>query len=95
MSSYLGKNLHVSVFGQSHAQAIGVTVDGLPAGEQIDMAQLQAFLDRRAPGRDATATPRKEADVPKFLCGLVEDVTCGAPVCAVIENTNTNFGVNR
>ena len=89
MSSYLGKNLHVSIFGQSHAQAIGVTVDGLPAGEQIDMAQLQAFLDRRAPGRDATATPRKEADVPKFLCGLVEDVTCGAPVCAVIENTNT------
>lgn len=89
MSSYLGKNLHISVFGQSHAQAIGVTVDGLPAGERIDMAQLQAFLDRRAPGRDATATTRKEADVPKFLCGLVEDVTCGAPVCAVIENTNT------
>ena len=89
MSSYLGKNLHVSIFGQSHAQAIGVTVDGLPAGEQIDMAQLQAFLDRRAPGRDATATPRKEADVPRFLCGLVDDMTCGAPLCAVIENTNT------
>ena len=89
MSSYLGKNLHVSIFGQSHAQVIGVTVDGLPAGEQIDMAQLQAFLDRRAPGRDATATPRKEADAPKFLCGLVDDVTCGAPLCAVIENTNT------
>lgn len=89
MSSYLGKNLHVSIFGQSHAQAIGVTVDGLPAGEQIDMAQLQAFLDRRAPGRDATATPRKESDAPKFLCGLVDDVTCGAPLCAVIENTNT------
>ena len=89
MSSYLGKNLHVSVFGQSHAQAIGVTVDGLPAGERVDMEQLQAFLDRRAPGRDATATPRKEADAPKFLCGLVDDVTCGAPLCALIENTNT------
>ena len=89
MSSYLGKNLHVSIFGQSHAQAIGVTVDGLPAGERIDMVQLQAFLDRRAPGRDATATPRKEADAPRFLCGLVDDVTCGAPLCAVIENTNT------
>ena len=89
MSSYLGKNLHISVFGQSHAQAIGVTVDGLPAGERVDMVQLQSFLDRRAPGRDATATPRKEADVPKILCGLVDDVTCGAPLCAVIENTNT------
>ena len=89
MSSYLGKNLHISVFGQSHAQAIGVAVDGLPAGERVDMVQLQSFLDRRAPGRDATATPRKEADVPKILCGLVDDVTCGAPLCAVIENTNT------
>ena len=89
MSSYLGKNLHISIFGQSHAQVIGVTVDGLPAGERIDMEQLQTFLDRRAPGRDATATPRKEADVPRFLCGLMDDVTCGAPLCAVIETTNT------
>lgn len=89
MSSYLGKNLHVSIFGQSHSAAIGVSVDGLPAGEKIDLEQLQAFLNRRAPGRDATATPRKEADAPRILCGLVEDVTCGAPLCAIIENTNT------
>lgn len=89
MATYLGNNLRVSIFGQSHSAAIGVTVDGLPAGEKIDMDQLQAFLDRRAPGRDATATPRKEADRPSFLCGLVDDVTCGAPLCAVIENTNT------
>ena len=59
MSSYLGKNLHVSIFGQSHSAAIGVSVDGLPAGERIDLDELQVFLDRRAPGRDATATPRK------------------------------------
>lgn len=89
MSSYLGKNLHVSVFGQSHSAAIGVSVDGLPAGEKIDLEELQAFLRRRAPGRDATATPRKEADAPRILCGLVEDITCGAPLAAVIENTNT------
>lgn len=89
MASYLGNNLRVSIFGQSHSAAIGVTVDGLPAGEKIDLEQLQAFLDRRAPGRDATATSRREADQPKFLCGLVDDVTCGAPLCAVIENTNT------
>ena len=88
MSSYLGKNLHVSIFGQSHAPAIGVTVDGLPAGERVDLEELDRFLQRRAPGRDATATPRKEADKPRFLCGLVDGVTCGAPLAAVIENTN-------
>ena len=89
MASYLGKNLHVSVFGQSHSPAIGVCVDGLPAGEAVDLEELQRFLKRRAPGRDATATPRKEADQPQILCGLVDGVTCGAPLAAVIENTNT------
>ena len=82
MSSYLGKNLHVSIFGQSHAPAIGVTVDGLPAGERVDLEELDRFLQRRAPGRDTTATPRKEADKPRFLCGLVDNVTCGAPLAA-------------
>lgn len=89
MSSYLGKNLHISIFGQSHSEAIGVTVDGLPAGERVDLEELDRFLQRRAPGRDATATPRKEGDKPRFLCGLVDGVTCGAPLAAMIENTNT------
>ena len=89
MASYFGKHIHSTIFGQSHAQAIGVTMDGLPAGEPIDAEALQRFLQRRAPGRDATSTPRKEEDVPKFLCGLVDGVTCGAPLTAVIENTNT------
>ena len=89
MASYFGKHIHVSVFGQSHAPAIGVTVDGLPAGEAVDLEELQRFLQRRAPGRGATSTPRKEGDVPQILCGLVGNVTCGAPLAAVIENTNT------
>lgn len=89
MSSYMGKNLHISIFGQSHSQAIGISVDGLPAGEQVDLEELDRFLQRRAPGRDATATPRKEGDKPRFLCGLVDGVTCGAPLAAIIENTNT------
>ena len=92
MASYYGKNLHLAIFGQSHSPAIGVTVDGLPVGERVYLAELQAFLDRRAPGRTATATPRKEADAPKVLCGLVEGVTCGAPLTAIIENTNTRSG---
>lgn len=89
MASYLGKHIHVSIFGQSHAPAIGVTVDGLPAGERVDLEELQRFLRRRAPGRDSTSTPRKEGDVPEILCGLVDSVTCGAPLAAVIRNTNT------
>ena len=89
MASYIGNRLHLMIFGQSHAPAIGVTVDGLPAGEAVDLAALERFLARRAPGRDATATARKEADRPRILCGLVDGVTCGAPLAAVIENTDT------
>lgn len=89
MASYLGEHIHVSVFGQSHSPAIGVVVDGLPAGERVDMEELGRFLKRRAPGQNATSTPRKEADLPQFLSGLVDGVTCGAPLAALIENTNT------
>ena len=91
MSQY-GQNLHLTIFGQSHAPAIGMTLEGLPAGEAIDMEALQAFLNRRAPGRNAWSTPRKEADAPEFLSGLVDNVTCGAPITAVIRNTNTRSG---
>ncbi len=89
MSSSYGENIRITIFGQSHAPAIGVTIEGLPAGFTIDRAALQAFLDRRAPGRDETTTARREADVPEFLSGLVGDVTCGAPLTAIIRNTNT------
>jgi chorismate synthase len=89
MSSSYGENIRITIFGQSHAPAIGVTIEGLPAGFAIDRAALQAFLDRRAPGRDPTATARREADAPEFLSGLVGDVTCGAPLTAIIRNTNT------
>ena len=78
MSRY-GEFLHLTIFGQSHAPAIGMILEGLPAGETIDMAALQTFLDRRAPGRNDWSTPRKEADQPEFLSGLVGNVTCGAP----------------
>lgn len=89
MSSIYHGQLTVSIFGQSHAPAIGVTVDGLPAGEPVDLAELQAFLARRAPGGNDWSTPRKEGDVPEFLSGLAEGKTCGAPLAAVIRNTNT------
>jgi len=89
MSSFYHGAIELSIFGQSHSPAIGVTVSGLPAGFTIDMDELSAFLRRRAPGQNAWSTPRKEADAPEFLSGLVGNVTCGAPLCAIIRNTNT------
>ena len=91
MSSNIGKELNVSVFGQSHGKAIGVTIDGLPAGEAIDVNELQAFLDRRRPGTSELTTARNETDCPDFLSGVTEDedgnlTTCGFPLTAVIQN---------
>ncbi len=91
MSSVWGRNLKITVFGQSHAEAIGVVVDGLPAGLRVDTEELQAFMQRRAAG-GAFATARKEADVPEFVSGLVDGVTCGAPVTALIRNQNVRSG---
>ena len=88
MSSEFGKLLRVSVFGQSHGKAIGVTMDGLPAGEAIDLDELNAFLDRRKPGKGPLSTTRKETDIPTFLSGLENGVTCGFPLCAVLANSD-------
>ena len=88
MSSIIGDNIKISIWGQSHSDAIGVTIDGLPAGIKIDIKKLSEFLKRRAPGQDKYSTPRKEEDLPQFLSGLVNDTTCGAPLCAMIRNTN-------
>lgn len=86
MSSYLGKNLKLSIFGQSHGPAIGVTVEGIPAGEKVDLEQLRGFLQRRAPGRSPLSTARREGDVPEMLSGLLNGVTCGTPLAAIIRN---------
>lgn len=89
MSSSYGENLRLGIFGQSHSAAIGVTIEGIPAGERVDMDELQRFLSRRAPGQGAWSTARREADAPEFLSGIVGGVTCGAPIAAIIRNTNT------
>lgn len=89
MSSEWGNTLKLSVFGESHGEAIGVTIQGLPAGEAIDFKALSAFMDRRKPGKNPLSTPRKEADVPLFLSGIKDNRCTGSPLCAVIENTNT------
>ena len=88
MSNSFGNLFRFTIFGQSHAPAIGVCIEGLPSGFEIDMDALSAFLARRAPG-GRYATSRREPDAPEFIAGLNEGKTCGAPVTAVIRNTNT------
>ena len=92
MPSVFGENIRVSIFGQSHSEAIGVVVDGLPAGFEVDMDALNAFLARRAPGQGRFTTARKESDLPEFVSGIVDGVTCGAPLCALIRNNDTRSG---
>lgn len=89
MSSTYGHTLRVGIFGQSHSPAIGCTLEGLPAGIPIDLDVLQRFLARRAPGQSKVTTSRVEADAPKILSGITNGHTNGAPLAAIIRNTNT------
>lgn len=89
MASRIGEHFAVTIFGQSHSAGIGCVIEGIPAGKTIDLDELRTFLARRAPGGLPWSTPRKEADAPEFLGGIVDGVTCGAPLAAVIRNTNT------
>lgn len=92
MSSTYGESLKLSIFGQSHGPAIGMTLDGIPAGLPVDLDALQIFLNRRSPGRNDWSTPRREQDRPEFLGGIYEGFTSGAPIAAVIYNQNTRSG---
>lgn len=92
MSSTYGDRIKLSIFGQSHGAAIGMTLDNIPAGLPVDFEALQAFLNRRAPGQHDFSTPRKEEDTPEFLSGVVNGFTCGAPIAAIIHNRNTKSG---
>lgn len=86
MSSSYGQALKLSIFGQSHGEGIGVTLDGFPAGMEIDMAALRAEMARRAPGQSRLTTPRREADAPEFLSGVLHGRTTGQPICILIRN---------
>ncbi|MBU5436266.1 chorismate synthase [Pseudoflavonifractor sp. MSJ-37] len=81
--------MRYTIFGESHGPAIGVTLEGVPTGIELDWAFIRSELARRAPGKDPTSTPRKEADEPEVLSGLFEGRTTGTPLCAVIRNTDT------
>lgn len=91
MSSY-GKKINVTIFGESHGEAIGTVIENIPAGHKIDMDRIFIQMSRRAPGKDKTATPRVEKDFPNIKSGILNGVTTGAPICCIIENTNTKSG---
>ncbi|MBQ6430261.1 MAG: chorismate synthase [Oscillospiraceae bacterium] len=88
MSSTFGSVLRLTIFGQSHAPAVGMVLDGFPAGFAPDFDELNAFLSRRAPGQSPYATARVEADEPEFLSGFSGGRTCGAPIAAILRNTD-------
>lgn len=92
MSSVLGNKIKLSVFGESHGEAIGCVIDNFPAGLKLDMEKIYRDMQRRAPGRDRTTTSRKESDMPKILSGVLDGITTGAPIAMMIENTNTRSG---
>lgn len=86
MSSVFGNLFKISVWGESHGAAIGVMIDGVPAGKKINLDELQTFCDRRKSGKDVYSTPRKEADKINVLSGILNGFTTGAPISVVVEN---------
>ena len=96
MNNTIGTIYRFTIWGQSHGPAVGVTVEGIPAGTGIDLEKLQALLDRRRPGQNELSTARQEADRPEFTAGCTPAgknaqtlVVCGSPVIAQIRNTDT------
>ncbi|MDV4152190.1 chorismate synthase [Clostridium sp. AL.422] len=89
MSGVFGNNIKISIFGESHGTAIGINIDGLPSGFEIDMDKVLFEMGRRAPGKNQLSTARKEADLPEILSGYFEGKTTGTPLCAIIRNSDT------
>lgn len=89
MSGMWGNNIKVSIFGESHGNAIGITIDGLPSGIELDLEKIDQEMKRRAPGKSALSTPRKESDVPEILSGFFDGKTTGTSLCGMIRNSDT------
>ena len=89
MSFNYGNKFRITIFGQSHAACIGVVIEGIPAGVSLDMELIARMMSRRSPGNAPYATARKEEDFPEIVSGVVDGITCGAPLCAIIRNKDT------
>ncbi|MCC0649042.1 chorismate synthase [Clostridioides sp. ZZV15-6598] len=89
MSGIWGNNLKISIFGESHGNAIGINIDGLPAGIELDIDKIDKEMKRRAPGKSSISTSRNESDIPEILSGYFDGKTTGTPLCAIIRNSDT------
>ncbi len=89
MSGNFGKKINISIFGESHGEGIGVVINGIPSGLEIDMEKINKEMERRAPGRNDISTPRKEKDEPMILSGVFNGYTTGTPISMVIKNGDT------
>ena len=83
-----GSMFKITTFGESHGEALGVVIDGMPAGLKVDLESLKAELKRRAPGQHEVHTSRKEEDLPEILSGVFEGKTLGTPITVIVRNTN-------
>jgi len=88
MSSTWGTNIEITIFGESHGQGIGIVIGNLPAGVELDMEDIQKNMKRRAPGQNKMSTPRQEKDEVHIMSGVIDNVTTGAPLCAIIYNSD-------
>lgn len=84
-----GNKLKLSIFGESHGEALGIIIDGLPAGEKLSYEDINFFIDRRRAGKNSFTSPRKEKDEYKILSGVKNNFTTGAPLTVIFENKNT------
>ncbi len=90
MISSIGSKIHIQIEGTSHGEFLKGIISGLPKGEEISEEKIALQMSRRAPGKDATSTPRKEADRVEFISGLERGITDGTPLEFIIRNTNTH-----
>ena len=88
MSNTIGKLFTLTSFGESHGEAVGGVIDGMPAGIEVDMDFIQHELDRRKPGQSRITTDRKESDRVQLLSGVFEGKTTGCPIGFIVHNEN-------
>ena len=84
-----GNKIRLSIFGESHGEAIGIVIDGLKAGTKLNLENINKFIERRKAAKSSFTTSRKEKDEYKILTGYKDGYTTGAPLCVIFENTNT------
>ena len=88
-----GHLFKITSFGESHGPALGVVIEGCPAGVKFDLNLLLAHLKRRRPNQSAITTSRNEIDAPEILSGIFEGKTLGTPICIVVKNTDQKLFV--